>query len=186
MNRIQLIVIVGFAVAFAAGGSVGMLIRPGRGQETERPVRSRRNLAKELALTDDQQAQMRKIWSEVMGGEGMRELRERRMALYRQRTEGIEGLFTDEQRKQYDEILADHERRKEKIDQERHDLVQEAVERTKAILTEEQAKKYEEIRKSGHRGRRPSGRSPGTFWRGRRGYSRTRPATEGSTSPPQP
>ena len=63
MNRIQLIVIVGFALAFAAGGSVGMLFRPGRGQEKERHGGSRRNLAKELALTADPQAQMRKIWS---------------------------------------------------------------------------------------------------------------------------
>ncbi|HUS46694.1 MAG TPA: hypothetical protein VM098_01135 [Phycisphaerae bacterium] len=186
MNRIQLIVIVGFALAFAAGGSVGMLIRPGRGQETEHHAGSRRNLAKELALTADQQAQMRKVWSEVTGGQVMRQLRERRMELSRQRTEGIEGLFTDEQRKQYDDILADHAREMEKIDQERHRLVQEAVERTKTILSEEQAKNYEEIRKSGRRGPSRSGEQTGRLWRGRRGRPRTRPAPEGSTSPPQP
>ncbi len=186
MNRVRLIVIVGFAVAFAAGGSVGMLFRPGRGQETGHHAGSRRNLAKELALTADEQAQMRKIWSEV-GGQAMRKLRERRTALYRERTEAIEGIFTDEQRKQYDEILADHAREMEKIDQERHRLVQEAVERTKAVLTEEQAKKYEEIRKSRRRGPSRSGGQPGRLWRGRRGHPGTRPAPEGSTtSPPRP
>lgn len=172
MNRIRLIVIIGFALAFAAGGTVGMLAASdGRRRPRRRPGPGR-HLAKELGLTAEQQAQMRKIWSEAMGGQARQQWRDRRMALYRQRTEAIEALLTDEQRARYEEIFAEHAREMEKINQERHGLVQDAVERTKKILTEEQAKKYDEMRKTGRRG-------PGSFRGGRRGGPRTRPGPRG-------
>ena len=178
MNRIQVIVIVGFALAFAAGGSVGVLIRSDGAQQTQTQARPRRHLAKDLGLTAEQQEQMRKIWSEVMGRDGMGQFRERRLALHGQRTEAVEALLTDAQREEYDQIFADYNRGLEEMDQERHRLVQQAVERTKSILTMEQAKKYEEIRKSRRRGVGPGG-PPGSFLGGRRGGPRTRPAAHG-------
>jgi Spy/CpxP family protein refolding chaperone len=186
VNKVRLIILVGFALAFAAGASVGMLAASGgRRRPSQRPGAGRQ-LAKELGLTTEQQAQMRKIWSEAMGGQARQQWRDRRTALYRQRTEAIEALLTDEQQARYEEILAEHAREMEKINQERNRLVQEAVERTKKILTQEQAKKYEEIRKSRHRGGGPGrgaerrfGGPPGV---GRRGEhlrnGRHRPASQ--------
>lgn len=191
MTKIRLVILVGFALAFAAGGSVGMLAAyDGRRRPRQRPG-SGRQLGKELGLTAEQQAQMQKIWSEAMGGQGPQRSRDRRMALYRQRTEAIEALLTDDQRARYEEILAEHAREMEKIDQERHRLVQEAVERTKKILTEEQAKKYEEIRKSRRRGggpgRGPDRRLGGPAGAGRRGdhlgRGKPRPASQPGNAP---
>ncbi len=152
MTRTRLFIILGFALAFVAGGSVGMLTAPGQRDGRTQHPRGPDRLSKELGLSSEQQAQMRDIWSKVMGGEAMQQWRQRRQELGRQRTEAIEALLSDQQRKQYEQILAEHARRIEEYEQERHQLVQAAVDRTKSILTPEQAKKYEEIRKSQRRG----------------------------------
>ncbi len=179
MNRIQLLVIATFVLAFVAGGSVGMLITSGSGQETTRRSGPGGHLAGELHLTPEQQAQMHKIWSKVMGEQGSQQVRKRRLELNRQRTEAIEALLTDEQRVRYEQILADYARQVEQIDQERRRLTQQAVERTKEILTEEQAKKYEQMRQGRGHPRGSGKHQPGALGPGRRGGPRSRPRPGG-------
>ncbi len=178
MNRIMLILIVGFAVAFAAGGSVGMLVAPAAPSP---PAHGGPGpgfgLRHELGLTDQQRDQMRRIWSEVMEGQD-RSSHERKRALWEQRNERVRALLTDEQRPQYDEILTEHDQAMQQIDRERFERIKQAVERTRKLLTEEQARKYEEIRRKrrprGHKGGRGPGPPFGSPRRGgppsRRGY----------------
>ncbi len=179
MNRIRVLVVLGFALAFAAGGSVGVLVRTDDTRQQKPRRAPGQRLAEELGLSSEQQQQMRKIWSEVMRGEAMGQLRQRRSELYRKRTEAFETLLTDQQREQYQQILDEHARQMEQIDRDRQRLIQQAVERTKAILTESQAKKYEEMRtERGHR-RGPGGRPHGPFGPGGRGGAGTRPFPPG-------
>jgi len=65
---------------------------------------------------------MREIWPEAMGSENMRQLRQRGSALYRQRTEAIESMLTDEQRREYQQILADLDRERQKISEQKRQL----------------------------------------------------------------
>jgi len=160
MNRIQLTVIATVVLAFVAGGAVGVLLTSDGGREASRRRRPGGHLADELHLTPEQREQMHKIWSKVMGERGFQQMRKRRLALYRRRTEAIEALLTDQQRVQYNQILADYDRQVEQMDRERRRLTEEAVKRTKEILTEEQVKKYERMRRRGVPGTRPSPGGP--------------------------
>lgn len=173
MNRITLALVAAFAVAFAAGGSVGMLVGPPGPDRIDRPRRGF-ELAEELGLSPEQREEMRRIWSDVMG-RNWRQLHERRYALYRVRNEKIEALLTDEQREKYHQVLADHDRRMRQIEEERQRLIQQAVTRTKAILTPDQVQKYEEMRTRRASRRGPGGRPRDSFDHGRRGGPRTRP-----------
>ena len=174
MNRTQLMVIAGFAVAFAAGGSVGRLTHSGTSGDQHSRRGGPAHLAKELELTPLQQEQMRGIWSDVMRS-SMRDFRDRRSDLRKRRAEAVEALLSDQQRIEYDRIQSDYDRGRDKIDEERQQLVQQAVERTKAVLTESQAKKYEEMRAERSRRHGPGGRSMAPFGRDSGGEPSTRP-----------
>ena len=173
MNRITLALVGAFAVAFAAGGSVGMLVGPPGPDRADRPRRGL-GLAEELGLTAQQREEIGRIWSDVMGSKG-RQLSERRYALHRLRSQKVEALLTDEQRQEYEKIFADHDRQMRQIEEERQRLIQQAVTRTKAILTAAQAKKYEEMRAKRGSRRGPGGRPYGLSDHGRRGGLGTRP-----------
>ncbi len=188
MTKVRIAVILGFALAFAAGGSVGMLAAP------EQPLPSRRghgpDLTGQLGLTSEQREKMHDIWTESVFGRD-KEFRDRKRVLWQEKDEAIEGLLTDEQRIEYDEILADCDRRMKEMDEQWQEIIQQAVLETRKILTEEQAKKYDEFRarrrdrwshKGGGapRGRShfgPGGRGPGhSAGRG----SDTKPALDGN------
>lgn len=143
MTKVRIAVILGFALAFAAGGSVGMLAAPGQ------PTASRRrhgpDLAMQLGLTDAQREKMHDIWTEFVFGRD-KEFRDGKRALWQEKDEAIEGLLTDEQRIEYDAILASCDRRMKEMDEQWQEIIQQAVEKTRKILTEEQAKKYDEFR----------------------------------------
>jgi len=187
MNRIQLTVIATVVLAFVAGGAVGVLLTSDGGREASRRRRPGGHLADELHLTPEQREQMHKIWSKVMGERGFQQMRKRRLALYRRRTEAIEALLTDQQRVQYNQILADYDRQVEQMDRERRRLTEEAVKRTKEILTEEQVKKYERMRQKWGRPRGPGKHPRGAFDPGRRGVPGTRPSPGGPPDmPPGP
>ena len=190
MNRVRLILVAGFVLAFAAGAVVGVLVGSDKGDRAVRPPGPGPHLARELDLSPRQQAQMREIWAEVMGPAPGQQSRQRWQELRRRRTERIEALLTDEQQQQYKQILADHDREMEAVRQERHQAVQRAVERTKAILTESQAKKYEALRKDWRRRPGRGSRGPGRFLSGRRSRPRTQraahPTPQSATGPSQP
>ena len=121
MNRITVLLVVGFALAFAAGGSVGMLAVK---DESRPPPREFGHpLDRELALTPQQREQMGKIWSEVMDGAD-RKLHERMRALWDRRQKALEGLLTEEQRAQYDKILDEINQGMQQIERERQQQMQ--------------------------------------------------------------
>jgi Spy/CpxP family protein refolding chaperone len=160
MTRTKAILAAAFLLAFAAGTSVGLFAsRPAVSQPLPRPAGPRGGpesfLARELNLSKDQQEQMRKIWSEVMGPGGRGPF-DRRSALAQDRDQAVLALLTEEQRVKYDAILQDHAAKLEALSQERKRAFENAVERTKEILTPEQAAKYEELMKK-QRDRGPGG-----------------------------
>ena len=174
MNKITLILIVGFALAFAAGGSVGMLAIPSVAQDpidTAEPTGSTdpgpdRRPGPEMDLRDlrlspPQRDRMRQIWSEVMQDDF--ECRRQRDELWQARDEAVLALLNDRQRTQYDEILAGYERGLDRIEQEKHLRVQQAVQRTREVLNDRQAKEYDRIRHHRMPGQGPKGGRPGGF-----------------------
>ncbi len=161
MTKVRIAVILGFALAFVAGGSVGMLAA------TEQAPTSRRgrgpDMAAQLGLTSEQREKMRDIWTEFVVGRDQ-EFRDGKRALWQEKDEAIEGLLTDEQRIEYDAILADCERRMKEMDEQWQEIIQQAVDMTRDMLTAEQAKKYDEFRTSrrarwAHKGGDSRGRS---------------------------
>jgi hypothetical protein len=168
MTRIRIAVILGFALAFAAGASVGMLASLPREATASRTGRGP-DLAAQLGLSSQQRTEMHAIWSEFVTGRD-REFRDRKRALWQEKDEAIEGLLTDEQWVEYDATCADCDRRMREMDEQWQEVIQQAVEWTKAILTPEQVKKYDEFRasrqirrtrKGGGDSRGPSRFSPG-------------------------
>lgn len=168
MTRIRIAVILGFALAFAAGASVGMLSSMPADATASRTGHGP-DLAAQLGLSSQQRVEMRAIWSDFVAGQD-REFRDRKRALWQEKDEAIEGLMTDDQRAEYDALCSDCDRRMREMDEKWQEVIQQAVERTKAILTPEQVKKYDEFRaarqvrrthKGGGDSRGPSRFSPG-------------------------
>jgi len=187
MNRVTLILVVAFALAFLAGGVVGVFLRSPQPAHTEPPAPREdpprgpgRGLTEELKLTGEQQEKMREIWSGVMsrGGGGSRERSEEAR---RRRDEKIQALLNDPQRQEYRKILDEYDQFRQAIRQQWHDLIEQAVAETKKILTPEQAKEYEEIRKKRRGGRGSRDRSP---WRSQRPRGETSPASRPSRTQP--
>jgi len=143
MTKVRIAVILGFALAFAAGGSVGMLATPKQAPASRRGCGP--DLSEQLGLTAEQRKKMHDIWTEFVVGRD-REFRDGKRALWREKDEAIEGLLTDEQRIEYDAILADCDRRMKEMDEQWREIIQQAVDKTRKILTAEQAKKYDEFR----------------------------------------
>jgi len=147
-----MMVCVCFVLAFAAGACAGVLVhRSASG--------SRRGslLSRELRLTEEQQGQMRQIWSEVMRAEG-EQPGQRGHELRRERDEAIRALLTEEQTRQYAQLMEEYARKSDELSQKRRELYEKAVEKTKQILTEQQRRKYEELLGRRVSGRRPSNR----------------------------
>jgi len=188
MTRIRLALIVGFALTFAAGASVGVvasLPEKAVGGRTDH----RAHFAEQLGLTAEQRSEMHRIWGETVMGRD-REFRDAKRAIWQAKDEAVEGLLTEQQRGQYDAILADCELRMDEMDAQWQALIDEAVRKTKAILTPEQVKKYEQFRAArksrhsrGSRSRPSRFRGPGGrgFPRGDRPGSSSAPADANET-----
>ncbi len=141
MTKIKAILLLSFLLVFAAGTSLGVLLT-----RSHRPPRPRPQswLTTELNLTKDQQDQMRKIWSEIMGA-SFRQDAERRAALMQQRDQAILALLTEAQRRDYEAVQEDFAHKMDQMSAERKQAFDEAVARTKRILTPEQAAKYDDL-----------------------------------------
>ena len=145
-----------FAVVFAAGVAVGLLL-----PRSARPRHRGSWLARELDLTPEQKEQMRKIWSEPDQRSSMRGDLERRRALREARDEAMRALLTEEQKARHDALVQEYEQKLAELYEERRKAFEERLERTKEILTESQRKKYEELMEKGRGSRgRPGGGLP--------------------------
>ena len=141
MTKAKLIMLLSLLLAFAAGVTVGFLLRhPGHKTYLQS------KLSRELGLTPEQREEMSKIWSDVRS-RARRGQDGRNQALERERDEAIKALFSEEQKARYEEVMQEYSRKVAEHTQERRKVFQQAVERTKQILTESQRKKYEELLK---------------------------------------
>lgn len=151
----KLVVIIGFAVAFAAGLIIGIESRgagagstagsnPSTTGPSTQPVRRGGWLNSELNLSADQQERLNKIWSE-MARNGRREQEDRRRELRTERDEAITALLGAARKPQYEAIQAHYADQLKALDRESRAAFQKAVEDTKQVLTAEQRTKYEEL-----------------------------------------
>jgi Spy/CpxP family protein refolding chaperone len=160
----KLIVILGFALSFAAGMVIGSksrgLINPvaptsaGEPRPTTRPER-RGWLTQELGLSPEQRAKLDGIWSAV-ASRGRDEQEDRRRDYRRERDAAIADLVPPARLGEYDQIINTYTDRVAALEQESREAYHDAVERTKAILTPEQRVKYEELLKRHRWGPGPS------------------------------
>jgi len=168
--KAKAVVLVCFVAAFAAGMVVGLLAK----QPPQRP-RHRSWLSPELGLTDEQQEQMKAIWSEFMANRLKQG--ETRAALREERDRAIRELLTEEQRARYQAILDEYARKSQELVKESRKLFEQAQKRTEQILTPQQLEKFREIRsRFGPRERR----------RGHPGRGSGQPFGPPPPSPPSP
>lgn len=139
MSRARWMLVFGFLVAMAAGAVLGVA----QDRARHRPVEGSW-LAAQLNLTEEQQEQIRKIWEEAMPRAG-REHREVREALLRERDAQVREMLTEEQRAEFDAIVAEHTQKLKELSEERSRAIEAAEERTKRLLTPEQRVRYEEL-----------------------------------------
>jgi Spy/CpxP family protein refolding chaperone len=150
---IKLVIILGFALSFAAGmviGSYPALVHTAPANPVPvaatAPVetRSRGWLSAQLGLTAEQRQQLNRIWSDT-AREGRGERDERRRQYRRERDEAIAELVPSARLAEYDEIINTYSERVAELERESRDAYVAAVERTKTILTPEQRTRYEEL-----------------------------------------
>lgn len=140
MTRTKLIVVVCFCLALVAGGLVGYAL--GRRDPRHRSRESW--IADELDLSVDQREKMKRIWSDVH--QQMRTLgRSRRSEIRATRDQAIRNLLNEDQKADYDTIMADYDRAMKEMETRRRAVFDSAVEKTRAILTPEQREKYETL-----------------------------------------
>jgi Spy/CpxP family protein refolding chaperone len=158
----KLVVIIGFAVAFAAGLIVGLESRQTSIGSTAAPAATRPSggrgpgpgwLTSELNLNPQQQEQMKQIWSEV-ARHGRGEQEDRRRQLRSERDDAIAALVPAQDKEKYEQIRKNYSDQMAAMDQDMRSRFDEAVKKTKDILTPEQRTKYDEIlsRHQGDRG----------------------------------
>jgi Spy/CpxP family protein refolding chaperone len=151
----RLVVIFGFAVAFAAGLVVGMESRQ-RGlaaSPTTHPSRHSGFLTAELNLTPQQEEQIHKIWSETAQRGRSPEQEDRRKKLREQRDAAITALISPQDKPRYDQILKDYSDQVAAMNHEIEAAFASSVERTKQVLTPAQQAKYDELRERHQWGR---------------------------------
>ena len=172
--KTNVILLVSSLLIFAAGTSLGMLVH-----RRAMAATTTSELADRLKLSDDQQAQMKKIWSET--GAAMRELSrqqaDRRSTLSQHRDQALQDLLTAEQRQKYELIRQEYARGMEQLSQEREKLFHDAQARIRQILTPAQMAGYDEWVKQHEPGMGEGG------WRGRHRRSTTTTTTSGPAVP---
>jgi Spy/CpxP family protein refolding chaperone len=189
----KLVVIIGFAVAFAAGLTVGMksqqasIASPAApASPTSRPSGPRHGgwMTSELNLTPQQQEQLDKIWSDSRSK--MHDMDDKRRQLRADRDEAFIALLSPENKIKYDEAVTKYKEQSAAIDAAMRKNFEDSVARTKEVLTADQRAKYDEWL-SHHQ---PGDRGPDGHNRGDRSNSnnnsgtRRADAAAGATSRP--
>ncbi len=155
----KLILLIAVCVSFGAGLLIGIESRsgnvapanpvvvttqPATTAPTTRGDRMQSYLSTQLALTADQQAQMKQIWESSMR-DGMRQHDEKRRELRKQREEAIVALIAPEQKSEYEAVLQRYTDGNANLEKEMRSNFERAVEATKEILNPEQRLKYEKM-----------------------------------------
>jgi Spy/CpxP family protein refolding chaperone len=145
VTKTKIIVLVSFALVFAAGTAVGILVQRSAPKPRHRP-----EPFAGLDLSAQQREQMREIWSERTGP-GRPQMSERRRELEEEREEAFRALLTEAQEEQYEALIQEYEEKFAELYLERRKAFEEKLERTKEILTEPQREKFEEFIEEGKR-----------------------------------
>lgn len=101
-------------------------------------------LSAELALTPDQRQELDTIWSEMVR-RGRGENEERRREHRRDRDAAIADLVPPARLGEYDRIINAYQERVADLERESREAYEAAVEQTKEILTPEQRTRYDEL-----------------------------------------
>jgi Spy/CpxP family protein refolding chaperone len=140
-----IILILAFAVVFAAGGVVENVRK-----RVEKPATPDSWLGFQLGLSQQQRDQMRKIFADAMKQSGGAD---QRHELQRQRDDAIRALVPAGKQALYDQVLADYAANLAAMDQKRREVFQQAQHEIEAtVLSPEQATKFEELvgKREGH------------------------------------
>jgi Spy/CpxP family protein refolding chaperone len=158
----KLIVLLGFAVAFAAGIVVGVqnhnLIPASISKQWMAHPDRHGWLVAELNLTPDQQQQLHDIWSDAFH-RGGHENEDQRRELRKDRDDAISALIHPEDKPAYDQVMKNYSDQMSVLEQQWRGSFDSAVEKTKQILTPQQREKYEEILARNQWDRRPGDRA---------------------------
>ena len=103
-------------------------------------------LVEELALSADQQKQMRRIWEDVRSK--VQDCFVRASNLQKQRDEEIVKILSEEQKAQFEKIAKRFREVDLTISAEREQIFNEAIHQTRALLTDDQRLKYDRILKA--------------------------------------
>jgi Spy/CpxP family protein refolding chaperone len=134
-----IILILAFAVVFAAGGVVENVRK-----RVEKPATPDSWLGSQLGLSQQQRDQMHKIFSDAMKNSGGRT--DQRHELQKQRDDAIRALVPANKQAMYDQVLADYAAQVSTMDQKRREVFQQAQAEIKAtVLTPEQAAKFDDL-----------------------------------------
>lgn len=153
----KLIVILGFALSFAAGLVIGsrpkassdassVPLRPTTSPTTQHERRGGPGgwLSTELNLTPVQRARLDEIWS-AMAQRGRNEHEDRRREYRRERDASIADLVPVARLGEYDDIINAYSERVFAMERESREAYEAAVEKTKQILTPEQRVRYDAL-----------------------------------------
>ena len=103
-------------------------------------------LVEELALTPDQQRQMRRIWEDVR--RQVQDCFHRASNLQKQRDDEIAKLLNEEQKAQFEKIAKRFREVDLTITEEREQIFNAAINETRRLLTDDQREKYDRILKA--------------------------------------
>ena len=148
----KVIVILGFALSFAAGlviGSRRALVEQAPAREIPTTSPSERRgpggwLQEQLGLTFDQRQQLDRIWSEI-ASRGRSEHEDIRRTFRRERDAAIADLVPPAALGEYDAIVNHYSERVADLERQSREAYNAAVEKTKTILTPSQRRNYEEL-----------------------------------------
>jgi Spy/CpxP family protein refolding chaperone len=178
-SRSKLTLVTTFTLALGAGLVMGMAAaRRGAAARSIPPAQQsgRSKTAVELNLTPQQEEQVKAIWANVTQGP-IKTINESRKSLQKERDDEINGLFSSEQKAEYDRIQADYATKASNLGNKRQQQIDAAVEQVKKVLNDTQRQKYEQMLKDrGGHGRRVFG-GPG---RESRNSPTTHPAAAGA------
>lgn len=180
MNQLKAVILLGFALMFAAGLAVGRSRTPAAQPPASDDAFG--HLREQLNLSPAQHEQIQKIW---------RDARSHADTLAHQihdadhnRDDAIKQLLTPEQRQAFDKIQQERDARITALRGEMAHTMQDAEKNVRALMTPEQLKKFDEIARQ-HRHHHGPSPMMGT-WRPRHGEPSTAPAAPTTAPAPAP
>lgn len=147
MRKTNFLIVFAAAVVFAAGAFVGMVGQRAAAKTSDAPafvLPGRSRLTEELHLDAEQQKKIGAIWSAAVVKAGPPPTDSVRV-LEKERELAILNLLSDDQKKQYNQVIDEYRRKIDSLHQRARAAFTEAEEQTKVLLDPTQRAKYEEI-----------------------------------------